>query len=76
MAGKIEFKETYPTLKDSIGPESDSGPQSSLNPIFSVIFCDNHKVSVYIEKLMMRGFTAYTCISLKIEGPRALQNKA
>ena len=27
-----------------------------FNPIFSVIFGDNHKVSVPIGKLMMRGF--------------------
>ena len=50
----------------------------SLNSIFSSIFCDNHKVSVIIGKLMTRGFqnTTYTCILLKIEGPRAIQNKA
>ena len=72
-------------FKEDWGPESISGPIESLkvgyvslNSIFSAIFCDNRKVSVYIGKLMTRGFqnTPYTCISLKIEGPRALQNKA
>ena len=33
MAEKIEFEETYPTLKDSLRPESEFGPQPSSNPI-------------------------------------------
>ena len=31
MAVKIEFEETYPSLKDSLGPKSDHGPQPSLS---------------------------------------------
>ena len=53
---KIGFKVAYPALKNSGRPDNDFGPQHSLNPIFSVIFGDNQKVSVLIGKLMMRGF--------------------
>ena len=49
MAGKIEFKETYPTLKDSLGPEGDSGPQFSLNPIISAHHGPNPNISVPIK---------------------------
>ena len=49
-------KVAYHALKNSVRPDNDFGPQHSLNPIFSVIFGDNHKVSVPIEKLMMKGF--------------------
>ena len=56
MTEKIGFKVTYPAFKDSLRRDNDFGPQHSLNPIFSVIFGDNHKVSVLIGKLMMRGF--------------------
>ena len=50
----------------------------TLNTIISVIFCDNHKVTVHIWKLMSRGFqnTPNTCILLKYEGAMAFQNKA
>ena len=43
-------------FKNSVRPDNDFWPQHSSNPIFSVIFGDNHKVSVPIGKLMMRGF--------------------
>ena len=33
LSQEIEIEETYPTLKDSLRPESDFGPQPSLNPI-------------------------------------------
>ena len=56
MSEKNGFKVTYPALKDSLQPENDFGPHYSLNPIFSIIFGANHKVSVPIGKLMMRGF--------------------
>ena len=56
MSEKNEFKVAYPALKDSPKPDNDFGPQYSLNPIFSIIFGANHKVSVPIGKLMMRGF--------------------
>ena len=56
MTEKIGFKVAYPAFKNSGQPDNDFGPQYSLNPIFSVIFSDNHKVSVLIGKLMMRGF--------------------
>ena len=56
MSEKNGFKVAYPTLKDSLQPENDFGPQHSLDPIFSIIFGANHKVSVPIGKLMMRGF--------------------
>ena len=36
--------------------DNDFGPKYSLNSIFSIIFGANHKVSVPIGKLMMRGF--------------------
>ena len=49
MEEKIEFKETYPTFKDSLGLESDSGPQSSLNPIISAHNCPNPNISVPIK---------------------------
>ena len=45
-----------PAFKDSLQPDNDFGPQYSLNPIFSISFGANHKGSVPIEKLMMRGF--------------------
>ena len=53
---KNGFKVANPALQDSLQPENDFGPQHSLNPIFSIIFGANHKVSVPIGKLMMRGF--------------------
>ena len=56
MTKKIGFKVAYPAFKNSGRPDNDFGPQLTLNPIFSVIFCDNHKVSVPIGKPMMRGF--------------------
>ena len=56
MSEKNRFKVAYPAFKDSLRPDNDFRPQHSLNPIFSVIFGDNHKVSVLIGKLMMRGF--------------------
>ena len=67
----------WPTLL-SLQPENDFGPQYSLSQIFSIIFGANHKVSVPIGKLMMRGFqnTPYFWILLKSEGAMALQNKA
>ena len=56
MSEKNGFKVAYPNLKDSPQPDNDFGPQYSLKPIFSTIFDANHKVSVPIGKLMMRGF--------------------
>ena len=72
MTEKIGFKVAYPafknsgqpdndfgpqhSLKKSVWPDNDFGPQHSLNPIFSVIFGDNHKVSVLIGKPMIGGF--------------------
>ena len=56
MSEKNGFKVAYPALKDFLQPENDFGPQHSLNPIFSIIFGANHKVSVPIGKLIMRGF--------------------
>ena len=56
MSEKNGFKVAYPVFKDSLRPDNDFGPQYSLNPIFSVIFGENHKVPVLIGKLMMRGF--------------------
>ena len=56
MSEKNGFKVAYPNLKYSPGQDNDFGPQYSLNPIFSIIFGANHKVSVPIGKLMMRGF--------------------
>ena len=49
MAVKIEFKDTYPTLKDSLGPNSDYGPQPSLNPIISAHHGPNPNISVPIK---------------------------
>ena len=49
-------KVAYYSLKNSVRPDNDFGPHHSLNPIFSLIFSNNHKVSVPIGKLMMRGF--------------------
>ena len=46
---KIEFKETYPTFKDSLGLESDSRPQSSLNPFISAHNYPNPITSVPIK---------------------------
>ena len=45
---KIGFEVAYllTLLSNSGQPDNDFGPQHSLNPIFSVIFGDNHKVSV------------------------------
>ena len=50
------LKVAYHAFENSGRPDNDFGPQHSLNPIFSVIFGDNHKVSVPIGKPMMRGF--------------------
>ena len=49
MAVKIEFEETYPTLRDSLVPESDFGPQPSLNPIILAPNGPNFKKSVPIK---------------------------
>ena len=49
MAVKIEFEETYPTLRDSLGPESDFGPQPSLNPIISAHQSPNLNILVPIK---------------------------
>ena len=49
MTVKIEFEETYPTLKDSLGPKSDHGPQPSLNPIISAYNGPNPNISVPIK---------------------------
>ena len=46
----------YHAFKNSVRSDSDFRPQYSLNSIFSVIFGDNHKVSVPIGKPMMKGF--------------------
>ena len=46
----------YHAFKNSGWPDNNFGPQHSLNPIFSVIFGDNHKVSLHIGKPIMRGF--------------------
>ena len=56
MAEINGLKVAYHAFKNSVRPDSDFGPQYSLNPIFSVIFGDNHKVLVPIGKPMMRGF--------------------
>ena len=56
MTEKTGLKLAYHAFKNSGRPDTDFGPQHSLNPIFSAIFGDNHKVSVLIGKLMMRGF--------------------
>ena len=50
------LKVAYHAFKNSVRQDNDFGPQQTLNQIFSVIFGDNHKVSVPIGKLMMRGF--------------------
>ena len=50
------LKVAYHAFKNFVRPDIDFGPQHSLIPIFSVIFGDNHKVSMYIGKPMMRGF--------------------
>ncbi len=49
MAVKIEFEETYSSLKDSLGPKSDYGPQLSLNPIISAPHSQNPNISVPLE---------------------------
>jgi len=49
MAVKIEFEETYPSLKDSLGPKRDFGPQPSLNPIISAPHGPNQIISVTIR---------------------------
>ena len=49
MAVKIEFEETYPTLRDSLGPESDCGPQPSLNLIILANYGLNPNISVPIN---------------------------
>ena len=46
----------YHAFKNAVIHDNDFRPQHSLNSIFSVIFGDNHKVSVPIGKLMMTGF--------------------
>ena len=56
MTEIIELKLAYHAFKNSVRQDNDFGPQQTLNQIFSVIFGDNHKVSVPIGKLMMRGF--------------------
>ena len=56
MTEKTGLKLAYHAFKNFGQPDKEFGPQHSLNPIFSVIFGDNHKVSVPIGKLMMRGF--------------------
>ena len=56
MSEKNRFKVAYPAFKDSLQPDNDFWPQYSLNPIFSIIFGANHKVSVPIGKPMRRGF--------------------
>ena len=53
---ELMLKVAYHAFKDSLRPNNDFGPQHSLNPVVSVIFCGNHKVSVPVGKLMMRGF--------------------
>ena len=50
------LKVAYHAFKNCGRSDNNFGPQHSLNPIFSVIFGDNQKVSVLIGKLMMRGF--------------------
>ena len=69
------LKVAYHTFKNSDWPENDFGPQHSLNPIFSVIFGDYHKVSVLIGKLMMRGFqnTPHFNPSINVKGVIATQ---
>ena len=49
MAVKIEFEETYLTLQDSLRPNSDCGPQPSLNPIISAPNGPNPNISVPIK---------------------------
>ncbi len=49
MAVKIEFEETYPTLKDSLGPNIDGWPQPSLKPIISAPNGLNPNISVPIK---------------------------
>ena len=49
MALKIEFEETYRTLKDSLGPKRDFGPQPSLNQIISAPHGQNQIISVTIR---------------------------
>ena len=56
MTEQFGFEVAYPVFKDSLQPDNDLGPLYSLDPIFSTIFGANHKVSVPIGKLMMRGF--------------------
>ena len=49
MTVKIEFEETYPTLRDSLVPESDFGPQPSLNLIILTSHGQNPNISVPIK---------------------------
>ena len=73
-----EYRMSYKKLGFVREAFNDFGPQYSLNPIFSIIFCAYDKVSVPIGKLMTRGFqnTPYFWILLKSEGAIDLHNKA
>ncbi len=53
---KNDRDKAYHALKNSVKPDNDFRPQHFLNPVFFVIFGNNHQVSVPIGKLMMRGF--------------------
>ena len=48
MTEQFGFEVAYRAFKDSFQVDIYFGPQHSLIPIFSVIFGDNHKVSVPI----------------------------
>ncbi len=56
MTEKIGFEVAYPAFKDSLRPDIDFGPQSSLNPIISAQHGQNCKILVPIGKPMTRGF--------------------
>ena len=56
MTEKIGFKECWGPKSLSGWPEFFKAGWATLHSIFSSIFGDNHKVSVLIGKLMMRGF--------------------
>ena len=56
MTEKIGFKDRWGPKFLSGRPEFFKAGYATLNHIFSLIFGDNHKVSVLIGKLMMRGF--------------------
>ncbi len=56
MTDKNGFEVAYPAFKDSLRPDIDFGPQSSLNPIISAQHGQNCKMSVPIGKLLTRGF--------------------